>query len=307
MPRLGHLWLGTVTAGGRNSGTDNRIVLIVNVGGDRMDNVHHTFGDTAQDDLERDQANIYEVTQDDIDTVTGFVPGTVNTDSLNTSSIRLAIRGNDAWTPKSAFVWGREQREEGQVVPLGLVIDLRRSILISGVLANVTLSQDADEGPVSFLIPQVTPGGANMLIRSLLVAMITADVDDAGTDDPIRLRITTADGRVVLDHVIKDTDQNDQEQGQANIYFIPVAMAFTRAELGERAIELSIESGDDDAWLPKNFFVFGLSAELPDFFSPQVEPLVQVTTWPFGWMSTDEDEGRRTAILPLLPLPPTIP
>lgn len=306
MPHLGHLWLGTVTAGGRNSGTDNRIVLIVNVGGDRIDNVHHTFGDTAQDDLERDQANIYEVTQDDIDTVTGFVPGTVDTDSLNTSSIRVGIRGNDAWTPKSVFVWGREQREEGQVIPLGLVIDLRRSIFISGVLANVTLSTDTDEGPTSFLIPQVTQGGASMLIRSLLVAMTTADEDDAGTDDSIRLRITTADGRVVLDQVIEDTAQDDQERGQANIYFIPVATAFTRAELGDRSIELSIE-GEDDAWLPANFFVFGLSAELPSAFSPQVEPLVHVTTWPFGTMSTDQDEGRQRAILPLVPLSPSIP
>lgn len=305
MSQLGHLWLGTVTAGGRNSGTDNRIVLIVNVGGDRTDNVHHTFGDTAQDDLERDQANIYEVTQDDIDTVTGFVPGTVDTDSLNTSSIRLAIRGNDAWTPKSVFVWGREQREEGQVIPLGLVINLRRSIFISGVLANVTLSTDTDEGPTSFLIPQVTRGGASMLIRSLLVAMVTADEDDAGTDDRIRLRITTADGRVVLDQVIRDTEQDDQEQGQANIYFIPVATAFTRAELGDRSIELSIEG--DDAWLPANFFVFGLSAELPSAFSPQVEPLVHVTTWPFGTMSRDQDEGRERAILPLVPLSPAIP
>jgi hypothetical protein len=307
MPQLGHLWLGTVTAGGRNSGTDHRIVLIVNVGGDRMDNVHHTFGDTAQDDLERDQANIYEVTQDDIDTVTGFVPGTVDTDSLNASSIRLAISGNDAWTPKSVFVWGREQREEGQVVPLGLVINLRRSIVIGGVLANVTLSTDPDEGPTSFGIPQVTPGGANMPIRSLLVAMITADEDDAGTDDPIRLRITTVDGRVVLDQVIEDTEQDDQEQGQANIYFIPVETAFTRAELGDRSIELSIEGDDGDAWLPANFFVFGLSAELPSAFSPQVEPLVHVTTWPFGTMSTDQDEGRQRAILPLVPLPPAIP
>jgi hypothetical protein len=308
MPQLGHLWLGTVTAGNRNAGTDNRIELIISVGGDRVDNVHHTFGDTAQDDLESDQANIYEVTQDDIDTVTGFLPGTVDTDSLNPSSIRLAIRGDDAWTPQSVFVWGREQKEAGQVVPLALVIELRRSIVFGGVLANVTLSTDEDEGPTSFGIPLVTPGGPTMLIHSLLVAMITADVDDAGTDDSIRLRITTVDGRVVLDHLFKDSDQNDQEQGQANIYFVPVPTPFTRAELGgNRAVELSIEGTKNDAWLPKNFFVFGLSAELPSAFSPQVEPLVQVTTWPFGTMSTDASEGRRSAFLPLLPLLPPIP
>ena len=76
---------------------------------------------------------------------------------------------------------------------------------------------------------------------------------------------------------------------------------------GNRAVELSIEGDENDAWLPKNFFVFGLAAELPNAFSEQVEPLVQVTTWPFGMMSTLAGEGRRRAFLPLLPLPAPIP
>jgi hypothetical protein len=60
-----------------------------------------------------------------------------------------------------------------------------------------------------------------MLIRSLLVGMITADEDDAGTDDSIRLRITTLDGRVVLDHLFKDSDQNDQEEGRRTFTSFP--------------------------------------------------------------------------------------
>jgi hypothetical protein len=79
----------------------------------------------------------------------------VDTDSLNPSSIRLAIRGDDTWTPRSVFVWGREQKEAGQIVPLALVIELRRSIVFGGELANVTLSTDEDAGETSFGIPQV--------------------------------------------------------------------------------------------------------------------------------------------------------
>lgn len=306
MPRLGHLWLGTVTAGNRNAGTDSRLVLIVNVAGDKTDNVHKTFGDTAQDDLEADQANIYEVTQDQIETVNGFVPATVDTDSLNTSSIRLAIRGGDAWTPKSVFVWGREQRDDGEVAPLGLVVNLRRSIVSGGALANVTLSTESDEGPVSFGIPQVNSGGAAMPIRGLVVAMITADEEDAGTDDLVHLRITTVDGRVAVDESFTDTGQSDQEEGQANIYFVPVGTPFSRAELNDRSIELSIR-GDGDAWLPASFFLFGLSEELPTFFSPLVEPLVHLASWPFGSLSTDISEGREAVFLPPLPSPPVIP
>jgi hypothetical protein len=305
MPQLGHLWLGTVTAGGFGSGTDSRIVLIINVAGDRMDNVHKTFPDTSQDDLEGDQANIYEVTQDEINTVTGFVPATVDTEQLNTSSIRIATRGSDAWRPKSIFVWGREEREAGEVVPLGLIINMRPSISIGGRLAGVTLSTNSSEGQVSFGVPRVTPGGASMIIRGLIVAMITTDEDDAGTDDLIRLRITTTDGRLVVDHSFTDTDQDDQEEGEANIYFVPVGTPFTKAELNDRSIELSIEG--DDAWLPASFFLFGLAEELPASFSPLLEPLVHLATWPFGWMSTATSEGRASARLPLVPSPPVIP
>jgi hypothetical protein len=304
MPQLGHLWLGTVTAGFRGSGTNSRVVLIINVDGIKMDDLHHTFSDTSQDDLERNQANIYEVTQEHINTVTGFLPDTVDTNTLNTSSIRIATRGGDAWIPKSVLVWGREQRDAGEVVPLGLVIDLRPSITFSGTLAGVTLSTDSDEGQISFGVPRMTPGGAAMLIRGLIVAMVTANADDAGTDDLIHIRITTADGRVVVERSITDTAQKDQEEGQANMYFVPVGTPFSRAELSDRSIELSIRG--DDAWLPGSFFLFGLGEKLPAAFSPLVEPLVHLGTWSLGWLSTDSDEGRETVTLPLLPSSPVI-
>lgn len=303
MPSLGHLWLGTVTSGSRYAGTDSSIVLVINAGGDLKDNVHHTFGDTAQSDLEGDEANIYEVPQDKIQTINGFEPAWVYTDMLNPSSIRIETRGGDRWTPKSVFVWGREKRDEGEVVPLGLVVDLERGLTFDGPLANIKISTDADEGPLSFGIPQVMPGGPTMTIRALLVGMITADKDDAGTDDLLHLRITTMGGVTAVDQDLKDTSQSDQEQGEANIYFIPVDTPFTRSELSDRSIELTIKG--NDAWLPKSFFLFGLSEELPTYFSPQVEPLVHLATWPSGfeWMSTDADEGRVLNRLPLLPLP----
>ena len=107
--------------------------------------------------------------------------------SLQCVTLDLSFGSNDP-----VFVWGREQRDDGEVAPIGLVVNLRRSIVFGGTLANVTLSTDSDEGPVSFGIPQVTSGGAAMPIRGLIVAMITADEDDAGTDDLVHLRITTS-------------------------------------------------------------------------------------------------------------------
>ena len=140
MALLGHLWLGTITAGSRNAGTDSGVVLIVSTGRDRKDEVHFTLPDSSQSDFERNQANIYEVNEDQIvDTV---LPETIDTDELTTESIHLGIRGGDAWTPLAAFVWGRETEMKGQVVPLALVTNLRRSISFAGTLANVTLDTD---------------------------------------------------------------------------------------------------------------------------------------------------------------------
>jgi hypothetical protein len=134
--------------------------------------------------------------------------------------------------------------------------------------------------------------------------MLTADVKDAGTDDLLHLRITTLDGRVVVDHDMRDTDQEDQERGEANMYFVPVITPFSKSELGEGSVELSIRG--DDAWLPASFFIFGANDERTAF-PEQVEPLVHVETWGFGNMSTDEDEGTPSVVLPLVPSPAPVP
>ena len=296
MPRLGHLWLGTITHSDRFSGTDSDIVLIVSGGRDRADRVHFTLDeDTPQEDFERNQANLYEV--DETQIVDAFRPARLDTDELTTESIRLATRGSDAWKPEAALVWGRETRDEGQIVPLAFVSQLQPFISVNGTLAGVELSTDADEGATSFRVPSVQPGGPTMSIRELVVVMLTADVEDAGTDDLLHLRITTLDGRVVVDHDMTDTDQEDQERGQANMYFVPVITPFSKSELGERSIELSIS--DDDAWLPASFFIFGANDERTAF-PEQIEPLVHVETWGFGNMSTDSDEGVASVILPLV-------
>ncbi len=130
------------------------------------------------------------------------------------------------------------------------------------------------------------------------MVMITADEDDAGTDDDIELQITTIDGRLVVNHVFPDTSQDDLERAQANFYYVPVSTPFTRAELNADSVRLSILG--DDAWLPARLFLFGLSedegGQPPEF----VVPLVHLPTWPLGTLSTDAGEGARSVTLPLL-------
>src|SRR3990172_352260 len=266
MPRLGHIWAGMVTEDSGDAGTDSPIVLIINTAGNKADILHYTFPDTAQEDQERGQANLYEVKNDAFQDA--FIPGAVDTDELNPSSIRVGIRGRDQWAPDSFFVWGREERDEGEIVPLCLVINLQfPGAVLGNSLAGVKLSTDAGEGAISFPLPRVEPGGADAQINSLVLLMLTADEDDAGTDDEIQLQITTIDGRLVLDHTITDTPQDDQERAQANMYFVPVR-PFSRRNLVSNSIRWSING--NDPWLPASFFLYGLAEPLPSNFAKVV-------------------------------------
>lgn len=295
MSDLKTVWFGMLTDDSDDSGTDSPIVLIFNVTGGRFDVLHRTFPDTAQEDQEQGQANLYEITEDDFEPQ-AFVGSTVDPQDLNVSSIRIGIRGNDLWRPKSVFIWG--EQKDGLIVPLALNTELQGRVGIGGQLVGVRLSTDASEGKLSFAPSRVQLGDANTVIRRLLMVMTTADVEDAGTDDDIEFQITTIDGRLVVDHVFPDTSQNDLERAQANFYYVPVSIPFTRAELNAASIRLSILG--NDAWLPARLFLFGLSADEggqpPEF----VVPLVHLPAWPLGTLSTDAEEGEGSVILPLV-------
>ncbi|HEX8874468.1 MAG TPA: hypothetical protein VF780_07530, partial [Nitrosospira sp.] len=166
---------------------------------------------------------------------------------------------------------------------------MQGDIGIAGQLVGVTLSTDPGEGKLSFAPSRVQLGAPAMIIRRLLMLLLTADKDNADTDDDIELQITAADGRVVVDHVFPDTSQDDLERAQANYYFVPVDIPFTRSELNADSIRLSIKG--DDAWIPARLFLFGLSepegGQPPEF----AVPLVHLPDWPLGTLSTDPGEG----------------
>ncbi len=58
-------------------------------------------------------------------------------------------------------------------------------------------------------------------LKTVWFGMLTDDSDDSGTDSSIVLIINVKGGRFdVLHRTFPDTEQNDQEQGQANLYEI---------------------------------------------------------------------------------------
>lgn len=295
MPALRHLWLGTVTLGG-SAGTDSRIVLIVNAGGDRLDTVHHTIGATPQDDLEANQANVYEIAQSQFHTILDEIPPTLDSEMLNPSSIRIGIRGGDAWRPKTVFLWGREHRDSGDVIPLALAIDLETAPFF-GALNRVTLSTDAREGQTSFAVPPTLLGGLGLTINSLLLLIVTADKRGAGTDSRLDLEMRTNDNDVVFSGVLDLTAQRDQERGQANLYFLPVRTPFRRRELIAAGGFVRLGILGPDPWLPASIFLFGLDVALPANFSPGVEPLIHIPTWEEGPFGSNAEAGVQARFL----------
>jgi hypothetical protein len=131
--------------------------------------------------------------------------------------------------------------------------------------------------------------------------MTTVDGDDpfvnadTGTNDAINLTVRNSDSVLVVNFDIPNTSQDEQESGQANMYFVPAVAPFTRNDLSR----ISLSIAGEDAWRPDSMFIFGLdgpaqSTERPTFLAP----LVHLPN--FSDLSTNTNEGQPTIQLPLL-------
>lgn len=91
------------------------------------------------------------------------------------------------------------------------------------------------------------------VLQRLWVAMLTQNTDDAGTNDPIVL-IINEDGVDKLHHTFLDTSQDDQDQGQANLYEINVEGRNIRSEnLTNSSIRMAIRGSN--LWRPQHILV----------------------------------------------------
>jgi hypothetical protein len=267
MPQLKRLWVGMETRTSEDAETDSRIALSV-------DAHQMTLPDSKQFDQERGAANLYFRDVEDHN---------VAPENLNDSSIRMEILDNDAWAPKEIFVWG-EQLADGAPVPVALETEIQQ-----------VMSTDYNEGHVGLPLRLVNHGDITTTINRLLVVMLTDSVDQAGTNDAITLQITTGGARFV-DFTFASTEQADQEQSQANFYYVPVETPFSKGRLLPDSIKLM--TNGNDAWLPAQFFVFGLDTETGR--PGAVVPLVNIQNWQLGALSTDPSEGAPMITVPLV-------
>jgi hypothetical protein len=279
---LSRLWIGMLTRDQEDAGTDSEITLSITSQG--IEQLFHTFPDTTQEDQERAQANLYSID----------VAGRgIATEMFSDSSIRIGIRGDDAWRPEHILVWGEGVTPSGSgVTPLAMESDI-----------TTQLSTDADEGPTSMPLRLVAPGGNAMLIRRLLMLMVTNGTSDedviqlnSGTDDPLEIQIVTQNGLAAL-YQIANTSQEDLENGVANFYAAPVIVPFARRELDDTSITLRIKGMKE--WSPARFFLFGV--DTPTGRPNLIVPLVHEPEWSLGRIRPDPTMGAASVTLPLLP------
>jgi hypothetical protein len=269
MPFIRNLWVATLTSPLADSGSESDLVVILNQNG--LDVVYRDlrFGpvETGGGMVYRHDISEQQVLPENY-------------------YLRIGTRGSDAWRPLVIAAWC-ERFTSGNVVPLGY----------DGEVETI-LSTDSSEGRISLPVRQVGRGSVRTAIEKVMLVTVTQG-GDAATDSPIHVRITAGES-VVVDHTIPDTSQDDLESLEGNVYFLPVLSPFTRGQLTDSSIVLSIEG--DDAWVPWVVVMFGLDAASGR--PGAMVPLVHEHPWQLGALSRDPAEGVESVTLPLARVDP---
>ena len=277
MAAIDDVWLAALTKGDDDAGSPNRFNLTVNIDGSDVFAQDFLLGWTLPGQggtgLRDGQAGLEQ----------GKPPSApFDSAKLTNSSVRVGIRGDNAWGPRHILVIGRAQPDftPGRVLALAMETDIER-----------WLSADSSEGRLTMPVRRVGDGASNTTIRRVLLLIYTDRGDDIDTESDIKLQIA-ASGQLMLDKKIT----HDINQYRAHWHFLEVDRPFTRADVASKgSIQLSILG--TDAWLPKTVFVFGLdTAEgRPD----NVVTLSAIPKWDLGWLSTDASEGAPSVTLPI--------
>jgi hypothetical protein len=276
MAAIDDVWLAALTKDEDDAGSRNRFNLTVNIDGG--DVFRHDFflgwnlpgqGSTG---LRDGQAGLEEAQP----------PGPFDSDKLTNSSVRVGLRGDDAWAPKHVMVIGRAQPDftPGRILALAMETDIER-----------WLSTDSDEGPLTMPVRRVGAGTSSTVIRRVLLLVYTDRASDVDTESDIKLQIA-ASGQLMLDKKLT----HDFKRVRAYWHFLEVERPFTRADIASKgAIHLSILG--TDAWLPMTVFVFGL--DTAEGRPGEVVTLSAIPKWELGWLSTDSSEGAASVALPI--------
>jgi hypothetical protein len=194
----------------------------------------------------------------------------------------LGLTGQDAWAPRTAFLWGRiGQSGETRIVPIAQNF---------WDLPNSWISQDTNEGHDRWPMTSITEAGSNDPLRDLVVYTETSGNEDSGSGGPLELSVFGGtDGLPVLIYqtvLSKVGKQGPAEEGGKYIVRLPVVSGVDiRASRLSRA---QIANRSDDAWRGKRIYLFGISG------NGNMGRLLG-KKGNFGWISQDPHDSGTTA------------
>ena len=251
MALIDDLWLWVLTKNEDDAGTHGRLNLTVTSNG--VDLFDGDFPIGHDRGLRRGEAGYQE----------GAVTPPFDLDGLTNSSVRLGIRGDDAWAPQHILLIAKTEPafDPGRNFALAIETDLTSK-----------LSSDDSEGHLTMRLRLAGVGSSTMLIRRILLLFFTEDENNAESENDIHLQIV-AGGGIVLSHKIRGGFGREGGRGYWN--FLDAGTPFTRDDIVSNGITLSILG--HDAWLPGAVFVFGLDT---DSGRPnEVMTLVSLPVW----------------------------
>ena len=273
MALISKLFMVLVTEGkvGRSpdTGTNSQLVLIVNVDGE--DRVVQTLpkGKLSQ---RAGHADIYQF---------DVAPEALLYDSAGYNVYyRIGIRGNDKWKYRWILLWGTT---DNYITPVPL----------ANRVSNISeyLSASEHEGNLETHIFRTKLGTSILYMSRVTIMTTTADQPNAGTKSKVTLLIASKT-KTIIECTFGGDSQPDK---RGNFIVYDTFGTFQKVDIS--LITLSIDG--EDSWLPASFWVFGL--EGPWGGSSNILPLVSISDWTLGRLSTNPAEGVASIELPLLP------
>jgi hypothetical protein len=206
MSTIDVLWLAHLNRNTEDAGSDSTINLTINVDGE--DVLDNDYGFNVGD------GEAYLNGGSQLETP-------FDSAGLTSSSVRIGVRGDDAWAPGDVFLFGQSTAEFNSGVAVPLVMETGLTDF---------LSTDPSEGPLTIPLRRVDPGNSSTIIRRVLLLVDTQFGWDSGTDSAIQLEVFAGEN-LVLREEINDTSQPDLESFTSNWYVMDTLVPFTRGEV----------------------------------------------------------------------------
>src|SRR5437868_1866602 len=195
MAAIDDVWLAALTKDEDDAESRNQFNLTVNIDGDDVYLHDFLLGwnliGQGVPGLHEGQAGLEEGKPP---------PAPFDSDKLTNSSVRLGLRGDDAWAPKHVMVIGRAQPDfmPGRFLALAMETEIER-----------WLSADGDEGRLTMPVRRVSAGTSNTIIRRVLLLIYTDRGDNVDTESDIKLQIV-ASGQLMLDQKTTHDPKDDR-------------------------------------------------------------------------------------------------